>query len=221
MKETLEETKAFLGFMSLWLAVGAVVMFLTDQKELHLWFNSWHNPVGDVFFKYATYMAEGVFAGAMVILIFIYKIRYGVASILSFAGAGLLAQLFKRGLFSDVHRPSKVFETIADLHFVPGVKLHSNFSFPSGHSTEAFSIFFMLGFLSNNRLVQIFCFFMALTVASSRVYLSQHFFEDIYAGSLLGTVYTFIIIALFNKRAWGEQGILDVFTKNKAADSSL
>ncbi len=213
MKEVVNETKAFLSFTLVWLAVGAVVMLLTEQRDLHLWFNAQNHPIADEFFKYATYMAEGVFAGAIVLMMFIYKIRYGVAATVSFAGAGLLAQLFKRGLFSDIKRPSKVFENIADLHFVQGVKLHSNFSFPSGHATEAFSIFFFLGFVSGNRGVQVFCFLCAMLVAFSRVYLSQHFFEDIYAGSILGTLYTTIIIALFHKRSWGNQGLLSAFDR--------
>ena len=215
MKHTLYDTRHFLRAMAVWIPLGAVVILATEQKALHLWFNAWNHPVSDEFFKYATRLAEGLFAGSIALLVFFYKIRYGVVATISFAGAGLLAQLFKRTVFDGIKRPSKVFEGLTDLHFVDGVTLHGNFSFPSGHATEAFSIFFLLGFLSRNRAVEYFCFSMALLVAFSRVYLSQHFFEDIYAGSVLGTGFTFIVIALFRDRKWGEQGLLATFDRKR------
>lgn len=213
MKQTFRESRDFFVLFFIWLVIGGIILLLTEKLDLHLKFNSYNHPITDEFFKYATYLGDGIFAGFIALLVFFYKVRYGVVAVISFAGAGLLAQLLKRQVFSDFKRPSKVFEQIADLHFIDGVNLHTNFSFPSGHATVAFSIFFLLGFISRNRLVEVFCFIMAFLVAFSRVYISQHFFEDIYAGSILGTTFTFLVISWFNHKSWGSDGLLAKFDK--------
>jgi membrane-associated phospholipid phosphatase len=45
-------------------------------------------------------------------------------------------------------------------------------------------------------------FFLALLAGISRMYLVQHFFEDIYAGAWLGTVLTWLIYELFERKNW-------------------
>ena len=40
-------------------------------------------------------------------------------------------------------------------------------------------------------------FFIALLVGYSRIYLAQHFFEDVYIGSILGTVCAMLVAWLF------------------------
>ena len=40
---------------------------------------------------------------------------------------------------------------------------------------------------------------MAILVGYSRIYLSQHFFEDVYAGSIIGVVITIIVYFSINK----------------------
>lgn len=211
MKQTFRDTKAFVVPFLLWLFAGAVILLTTDKLAFHIWINQWNHSLLDGFFKYATYAGDGFFAAVIILLIFIYRIRFGVVALCGFLGSGLVTQVLKRLVFDDHDRPSKVLENLADLHLVDGVVMHRSFSFPSGHSTAAFSIFFLLCLLSKNRAVQVLCFILSLTVASSRVYLSQHFVQDIYAGSVLGTGISFIAAALFQNKTWGEQGLLDRF----------
>ena len=76
--------------------------------------------------------------------------------------------------------------------------MHSFHSFPSGHTAVAFGLFCLLALISSNKMIGVVCFFIALFVAFSRVYLSQHFFLDIYIGSLIGVVATVLSYLYIN-----------------------
>jgi membrane-associated phospholipid phosphatase len=87
-----------------------------------------------------------------------------------------------------MYRPSKYFELYESyqLHLVEGVKLHSLQSFPSGHTATAFNLFLMMALMVKNNLLKFIFFTMAILVAYSRVYISQHFLVDITVGSVIG-----------------------------------
>ena len=215
MKSAFQEVKLFISVHALVLIGSLVVIFATDQNELHLWFNQFHNPFFDQVFKYATHMAEGLVIGFMVFIILIFKVRYAIAGLIGIVVSGMVTQFFKHKVFNDHFRPAKVFDGIANLHFVDGVSLHKAFSFPSGHSTAAFALFLFLAFTVNNRKLELLCYALALITAFSRVYLSQHFFEDITVGSIIGTTVCFVILALFKNQKWGEKGLLANFETNR------
>jgi membrane-associated phospholipid phosphatase len=215
MKVALRKSSVFLIVHASVLLVGLIVILLTDKNALHLWFNQWNNSIADTFFRYATHMAEGMMIGFMIFIILIYKVRYAVAGLVGIVVSGMVTQFFKRVVFNEHFRPSKVFEGIADLHFVNGVDLHRSFSFPSGHATSAFALFFFLAYISPNKKLQAVCYALGVITASSRVYLSQHFFEDIYVGSIVGTIICFASMAFFQTQAWGEKGLLANFETNR------
>jgi membrane-associated phospholipid phosphatase len=209
MKSTLLRVRFFIGLHALVFCLSIGVIFSVEKMSLHLWFNQWHNEFFDPFFSFATHMAEGWFIGVIVLLALLYKLRYGIAGLIGIALSGITTQLLKRLIFSDQFRPTKVFEGIADLHLVQGVTMHSNHSFPSGHATGAFALFLFSAFLFNNKWLQLLSYFLALITAYSRVYLSQHFFEDIVAGSMIGILVCLGVLTLIVNQSWGEKGLLE------------
>ena len=76
--------------------------------------------------------------------------------------------------------------------------MHYAYSFPSGHSTTAFALFFIFGFFVKNKKWQILFFILALSTAISRMYLLQHFFIDVYFGSILGVLIATIVFVSIN-----------------------
>ena len=60
------------------------------------------------------------------------------------------------------------------------------FSFPSGHATTAFTLFTCLALIVPNKLLKILFFAIAALAAYSRIYISQHWLVDIFAGSIIG-----------------------------------
>ena len=81
------------------------------------------------------------------------------------------------------------------MHYLASWPSLVNNSFPSGHSEGAFSFFCLASLLLPEKYSRFgFLFFMlALGVGYSRIYLTAHFFEDVYAGSIIGGIVTTII----------------------------
>lgn len=150
-----------------------------------------------------------------VIILMAVKYRYAVIVGLSNIIASIITQILKQTVFNEVVRPKKFFEGMQELYFVPGVENHLYYSFPSGHATCAFSLYFALALLVKNKALELSLFFVALLVGYSRIYLSQHFFEDVYAGSLIGICITFIVYYLIQKsnRNWMNGSLITSFKK--------
>lgn len=73
-------------------------------------------------------------------------------------------------------------------------------SFPSGHSTTAFSLALTIAFLWPRSFWPMLGF--AALVAVSRIVLGQHYITDITAGAVLGTLGAFAVRNLFVSRGW-------------------
>lgn len=192
MAPFLKKMRPFTVAFGLFLLAGSSLVLVTDKGSLHLWFNQWVGGQGDLFFRYYTHVGDGLVAVLIILAISLLKpsyptkIAYAALGISSFLLSGLLAQFLKRVVFSDWVRPIGYFAS-GQLQLVEGVQLHSAYSFPSGHSTTSFALFFFLAFaFSAHRGWQVACLSMAALAAYSRVYLSQHFLEDTIAGAALG-----------------------------------
>jgi len=178
-----------IGFMLPWcifFTLGSVVAMMVPKKELHLWFNQHHSLIGDALFPYITKMAEGWMIFPVVALLLFVRFRYSLYFTVSILTSSLLAQFLKRVVFPDFDRPSRVFAEAANFHWVDGVHLNGAFSFPSGHTTSAFTIFMVITLLMPTKKWHALLFLLALLIGFSRIYLSQHFFMDVVAGSFLG-----------------------------------
>lgn len=188
---------------------GAVLLIANSKTDTHLEFNTFHSTFFDAFFYYTTFLGDGFIALIIVIMLLAVKFRYAFIVGVSNIFASLLTQVLKHTLFADRIRPKKFFEGVHDLYLVPGVENYLYNSFPSGHSTCAFSLYFSLSIIVENKVLKFLFFIIALLVGVSRVYLSQHFFEDIYAGSIIGVILTLVVyfFSLKIKNNWMERAI--------------
>jgi len=109
-----------------------------------------------------------------------------------------------------VVRPKKFFEGIHDLYFVPGTNNYLYNSFPSGHATCAFSLYFSLALIIDDKRYKFILFAIAFLVGYSRIYLSQHFLQDVYAGSLIGVVVSILLFKWISnaKKPWLERCLI-------------
>lgn len=197
--------KALLPFLSiavLFILTGFILVLITDQKELHLSINATTGGSADQFFALYTHIGDGVVVPVIILLASGIKrnnfIQNALLGLVTFALSGLIGQFFKRIVFSDHMRPSHVLE--GKLHLIEGVKMHSAYSFPSGHSTVSFALFIFIAFLFRKyRSVQALCAILAILAAYSRVHISQHFVEDIIAGASLGILCFFLFHWIFNQ----------------------
>ena len=179
-------------------AAGAVLLLSPNLKELHLQINRVHSVFFDTFFKYFTHLGDGYTVGVLALLILLFvELRSGVFIAVASIIDSFLIQFLKRSVFPDHFRPVHYFSGNEQWHTIAGVEQHSNFSFPSGHTAAAFCLYFSLALVVNRRWASLSFFVIALLVGLSRVYLSQHFLEDIYVGSIIGILVVMLCYPLF------------------------
>lgn len=209
----------FLLPYALFLLVAGSVLCLYPRADIHLYINAHSRVWGDDFFRIVTNLGDGLFVFLVALCFLAYRVENGLLLGISGILAGLFTQVLKRTVFSSWERPKKFFEGVHDLYLVPGVTNYSGHTFPSGHAASAFALYFAIAVLTPNKALKLFLFLVAGTVAFSRVYLSQHFLNDVYAGSLLG-IFSVILAwwilrsKPFEGKAWLNKSLL---MKNKSA----
>ena len=179
-----------------------------------LYFNSIHTPFLDSFFKWVTQLAEAPLL--LLTLVIAIRFSYGKGLVLAINTALVftVTGVLKHFVFETQVRPSVFFDGKAQLHFVQGLEIMRYNSFPSGHTAGAFGFFCMLSLLLNNKKWSAVFFLLALLVGISRVYLLQHFFRDVYAGSLVGVgisslfYLSFVRSGFYNSLHWKDKALL-------------
>ncbi len=210
MKTVLHRAKIFLLAYVVFFIIAGIMLILFNKETIHIIGNKMHAPCLDVFFKYMTYLGDGLVIIPVVIILIFIRFRFAIIATIAYLTSGLLVQIFKRFIFEDCFRPVKYFRGRIDLHLIEGVKVHGNHSFPSGHTTTAFAVFLCLAMFVRPTYLKILFFLAALLVAVSRVYLSQHFVIDVWAGSLLGVI--FALLAYYSisgiSASWMDKSLL-------------
>ena len=206
-------------------ALGLAVLGL-DKGDLHLLLCDRHTPARDIFYRYYTQIAEWFPYVVCICLLLFGRLGNGVFATSAMIGSALTTQLFKyivnapRPLkWFELNHPE------IQLPLTPGVDVHSWFSFPSGHTTSFFALAFVvcvigssqrnqrnqrnqsnLNNLSNQNtqryrilriIEQVVLFFLAALGGYSRIYLSQHFSADVFAGMVVGILITIVCYAIF------------------------
>lgn len=195
------KTLAFLlPLIAFWI-IGGYFLLNYSKTDIHLFFNNYHSTFGDSFFVVANFFGEWQFMITAILLCAILKNYYSALLMFcAFAFNGMFVQFLKKMVFPEYVRPKLFFEGFSvKLNFVPDVAINYYNSFPSGHTTQVFTIFLVLALFSKNGFVAFVCFWLALLSGFSRIYLQQHFLGDVYVGSMIATFFTFIFYFLFEK----------------------
>ena len=154
-----------------------------------------HSSVADLFFLAMTYLGVGQ---APVIYAILFWISGRKQYILPMAITSLATGLLLVHVLKDLiprERPS-------NLVWAKPEEPHFSGSFPSGHTTLAFSIAAMLWLLtreSKDRWLGIIAWPLASLVGLSRIYRGVHWPTDVMAGACLGTLGSSIIWLAFRK----------------------
>jgi len=205
LKSLLNQSKLFFAVQFIALLVLSFVLFNNDKQALQLEVNSHFSLFFDYAFYILTHSVEFWGCVLIYILVAIFKnYKYALIGLLTYACSGLVTQLLKRNIFSEFKRPTV---NIEDLRLIPDFfDYHqaSSFSFPSGHTTVAFSLFLFLTLIVKNKKWGVLFGILACLVAYSRVYLSQHYFIDIFAGSIIGSIVTLFSFYGFDKINFGK-----------------
>ena len=192
-----ENRGMLISFLLVWICLF-VFDCIYPKLQTHLMMNGYHSPALDTFFKYATVLGEAfpVYVGVAFLIWNVNSVwnrRNGLFILLSQGLTCVITQALK---FAFAHpRPATYFEQMgAELpQTVPGESLRRALnSFPSGHTSAAFALFVCMALITPRKWAPLWVA-SAWAVAYSRIYLSQHFLEDILLGSVIGVISTAVV----------------------------
>jgi membrane-associated phospholipid phosphatase len=189
----------FSEFMGAFIVVGGLLLCLFSKVAIHLFINRYHSSYGDIFFTHATLLGDGISATLVVVVLLFINYRSAATLAVSNILCAVIIQSLKRTIFTDSIRPIQFFHGIHNLYVVSGVEIYSFNSFPSGHSATIFTTCAILSLKTDHKIVRACLLGAACLIAFSRVYLSQHFFEDIYTGAIIGFFVAVLTAAFFNQ----------------------
>ena len=191
----------------------AVVLLIVPKAELHLALCQPHTPFLDTSIPFFTNLVDWLPYLIVVLLLFY---RAGWATFL--ASNLLLSTLIVQPIKHLVHAPRPLTwfaENCPDisLPLVEGVRMNHWLSFPSGHTTTFFALFFCVSIIlcaenvKGKNILSFLCFLCAAFGAYTRIYLSQHFTLDIFAGILIAVfstlvLYYFLVLKTRNTQFW-------------------
>ena len=206
MKEFFKQNGVFLGLSLILVIVLGLALLYIPKGELHLFLCDRHTPARDIFFRYYTHVAEWFPYVVCIAVLLFGRIGDGVFA----SSAMLLSALSTQVIKHIVNAPRPVIwfgnnMPEINLPLVEGVKMNLWFSFPSGHTTSFFALAFVVGILMSQKwpkygvLIQVVLFVLATLGGYSRIYLSQHFSADVFAGVIVGVSITILCYVVFDR----------------------
>ena len=210
MRNLFRQNALFIALSLILLVVLGLALVYIPKGDLHILLCDRHTPARDIFYRYYTQVAEWFPYVLCVALLLFGRIGDGVLASSAMILSALTTQLFKHII--NAPRPITWFgQHFPDLQLplTEGVRMNQWYSFPSGHTTSFFALAFVLCILltrhprnprcprTTSAIIQILLFALAALGAYSRIYLSQHFAADVFAGVLVGTLITILCYAIF------------------------
>lgn len=188
---------AFKTAITLSIIVGSLLLvfsYLGGKEELFLLLNGDLGKITDYFFAVFTYAGDGILWVPVGLYFIFYKRKWLPLVLSTILFSTLLVQTGKKIIYPDEARPTAAIEATVNnpIHTVEGVTIHTSNSFPSGHTTTAFSLFLLGTLVLPYRYFWIPGLIMAMLAGYSRVYLAQHFPLDLGAGIFCAAISTWI-----------------------------
>lgn len=170
--------------------MGKIPLFLALNTDL--------GTIADWFFRIWTNTGDGVVWVVIALFFLIRQKKKFPLLIAAILISTLITQVTKNYIVVAEPRPTAVITDLSQVHTVEGVELHTAYSFPSGHTATAFTIFLLGCLLISKRWVLWAGFMYAVLVGYSRIYLAQHFPLDVGAGMLVAviTIYLSMLVQL-------------------------
>ena len=194
-------------FLSYFLFVIATVVFLasTSKVDGFLLLNSFHSQPLDLFFMIYTNIGDGLYSiGLFLLLLWFRKPLPGWEIVFAFLLAGLMVQVLKN--IFPMPRPQTLLGNTSYAYFIHGFTHVGNASFPSGHTATAFGTVTILSIFTKNKKISLLYLLAAILVGYSRIYLGQHFLQDVLAGALIGVPVALVVyFVVDNHPSWIEK----------------
>lgn len=179
----------FIPFL-LWVVLGGGLSLTLSTNTLFFGINHLRAPWLDYAMTFFTSLGQAEYiSGILLSLFFLPAFRtraYLALAVSAGLSVTLVSQALKRYFLAP--RPLEVYGA-EQVQTVAWLSNNFQHSFPSGHTLGAFAFFALYSFFLSEKYkpLSVLFFIAACLCAYSRIYLGQHFFIDVYAGSIFGT----------------------------------
>jgi membrane-associated phospholipid phosphatase len=196
LKAIITGNRLFFACWGLFFIIGLLLLLFLGKADSFVDLNPYHKTSLDTLFVWITFMGDGLFS-VIVILIFLFRRRWSAAAQVTaaFLLSALVAQILKNAF--SMPRPMQFFPPGTYPYFIKNVTHLGFASFPSGHTTSIFALATMLALFTSSQRAKVAYLFAAVLVGYSRIYLGQHFLNDVLMGSCIGTIVAVLVHWLF------------------------
>ena len=200
MKDLLKSNRNyFVSILAFVVLIGVLLLFI-PRDTINLWINQNYHPYLDMPLLFFNGIGGVGFSAVTVFFFLILKDwKWALKAAICFVSVMIVTQILKHFVFPGSPRPILYFQE-GMLRLIDGIKLLETESFPSGHTSAAFSIATFLTLYKSGRNWNFVFAFFALIVAYGRIYMSQHFITDIYVGMLIGVIVTTLVYCYYPKK---------------------
>jgi len=210
MQSIFKNFKYFLFPYIVFVLFCLICLVIFSKSYLFFIINENHNQFFDFVFYITNNLGDGWCFGILLISVFFFLQRkLFFLGIIIFTSSTLVSIIFKWLIFKDSLRPRSWFKNSEIIHFVDGVTVYTNHSFPSGHTITAFSLAIYCTYVVKNKKYGLLFLFLAIMAGYSRIYLGQHFFGDVTFGSIISVI-TSLTCVFYYERYFGKD---DLFVK--------
>ena len=207
--------KALLVVYALFSIAVLIILSLYGKIEAQLIANQFYHPFFDGFFFYSTKVVEWFSFIVIISILFLKGAKWAINGLFIYGITALITFMLKRQVFIEAMRPTFDNTNFRLISSDFGLHQLTNHSFPSGHTTAAFTLFCFLALISSHKNRGYIYGVIAVIIGYSRVYLSQHFFEDILMGATVGTFGTFILFFFLDKINYGSWALKPIIKLKK------
>ncbi|HEV7333688.1 MAG TPA: phosphatase PAP2 family protein [Flavisolibacter sp.] len=176
-----------------------VFVAIYGKNQSFLMINGHYSPRADYFFTYVTFLGDGLIWVPLFLYTLIYRRDFFIAVVAALIICTLITHFGKRVVFEGEPRPLRLLEDAARaVPLMKGRDSYSN-SFPSGHTSTAFTFTLLLNFLVKRKFAVYVFPVIAFLVGYSRVYLAQHFVTDVLAGTVIGIISSYLALLIYDR----------------------
>lgn len=177
--------------------IVAIFLLIYGKENSFLVINKYNSPQFDYVFRSWTYLGDGIIWVPLFAYVLLFKRDYFVTVLAALIICTILTHFLKRVAYPNEFRPIVVLSD--KVRVIPGYYMNREHSFPSGHTSTAFTLALLLAAIVKKNFWVYFFPVIALLVGYSRVYLAQHFVTDVLAGMFIGIVSAYLSLLIYQQ----------------------
>lgn len=181
--------------------IAVVSLLFLEKGDVVYWVNERATNFWDVFFQWETILGTPEVYIPVVVICLFKRYDHSLLGVFAILVSFIFSYILKEEIFHETLRPTGTFPMDSFPHIMPDFNYHQYYSFPSGHTIITFTLMLYTAIIVDKKWFSALMLFLAILTGFSRIYLLQHFYMDVVAGSFVGVIAVFIAYPLNKKLA--------------------